>query len=68
MRAVALQHPGGAVAMITHCDIIRAIVAGVLGLSLDHILRFDIAPAGVSRVLVEEWGERLVSLNELVVA
>jgi probable phosphoglycerate mutase len=64
LRAAAARHPGQTIAMVTHCDVIRAVVAAVLGLSLDHILRFDVDPASVTRVVAGEWGERLVSLNE----
>jgi probable phosphoglycerate mutase len=56
--------PGQTIAMITHCDIIRAVIARILGLSLDHIHRFDIAPASVSRLVVGSWGARVLSLNE----
>ena len=64
LRDAARRHAGGTVAMVTHCDIIRAIVAAVLGLSLDRILRFDVGPATISRIAAGEWGERLVTLNE----
>jgi broad specificity phosphatase PhoE len=50
--------------MVTHCDIIRAVIAHVLGLSLDHILRFDIDPASISRLAVGDWGAKILSLNE----
>ena len=50
--------------MVSHCDIIRAIVATALGLSLDHIHRFEIGPASVSRLVVGSWGARVLSLNE----
>ena len=58
------RHGGGTVAMVTHCDIIRALVAHILGLSLDNILRFDIGSASVSRIAAGPWGARVVSLNE----
>jgi probable phosphoglycerate mutase len=61
---VAARFAGGTVAMVTHCDIIRAIVAAVLGLSLDRILRFDVGPASVSRLAAGDWGARMMSLNE----
>jgi broad specificity phosphatase PhoE len=64
LRMAASRHPGETIAMVTHCDVIRAVVAAVLGLSLDRILRFDVDPASVTRVVAGEWGERLVSLNE----
>ena len=61
----ALARPGGIVAMISHCDVIRSVVARVLGLSLDRVLAFEIDPASISRIEVGEWGARLLSLNEL---
>lgn len=60
----AARFSGRTVAMVTHCDIIRAIVAAVLGMSLDRILQFDIDTATVSRVAAGEGGTRLMSLNE----
>ena len=58
---------GGAsrlVALVSHCDMIRALVAFCLGLSLDNLLRFEIAPASVSRIETGPWGARVLSLNE----
>lgn len=63
-KETAERLPGGIVAMVSHCDTIRAAIAGILGLSLDHLLRFDIAPASVSRIEVGDWGARVLSLNE----
>ena len=37
----------------------------MLGFPLDHMLRFDIAPASVSRIEIGEWGGRVLSLNEV---
>jgi probable phosphoglycerate mutase len=61
---VAARHAGATVAMVSHCDIIRAIVVQILGLPLDAIFRFDIDPASVSRVAVGPWGAKVLSLNE----
>jgi broad specificity phosphatase PhoE len=58
------DHPGQTIAMVSHCDIIRAVVAKVLDLTLDHIHRFDIGPASLTRLAVGEWGAKLLSLNE----
>lgn len=55
-----------AVAMITHCDVIRAAVAHVLGLSLDHVHRFEVAPASVTQIMFQGDHARLVQLNERV--
>lgn len=56
--------PGRTIAMVSHADIIRAVIARALGLSLDHIHRFDVDPASVSRLAVGGWGARIISLNE----
>ncbi len=58
LRQVASAAAGKVVAMVSHCDVIRAAVAGVLGLSLDRLLQFEIGPASVSRIRVGEWGGR----------
>jgi probable phosphoglycerate mutase len=55
---------GATIAAVTHCDIVRAAVAHVLGMSLDKLLRFDIDPASITTVVVGEWGMKLVRLNE----
>lgn len=66
-RAVAhvdrVVRSGGTVALVSHCDIIRAIVAHVLGLSLDRILSFDIDPASVTTLVAGDWGARVAGLN-----
>ena len=55
--------PGTRIAIVSHCDIIRAVVAHYLGLSLDQILSFDVDPASVSTLVVGDWGGRVVGLN-----
>ncbi|TNC48479.1 histidine phosphatase family protein [Rubellimicrobium rubrum] len=62
--ALAASGTGGRIALVTHCDMIRALVARVLGLSFDNILRFEIGPASVSRLEAGPWGARVLSLNE----
>ncbi|MDT0575842.1 histidine phosphatase family protein [Croceicoccus sp. F390] len=64
LRETALRHAGQVIAMVSHCDVIRAAIAGILGLPLDHVLRFDINPASISRVVVGDWGARVMSMNE----
>lgn len=64
VHQAAALHAGGTVVMVTHCDIIRALVAAILGLSLDRILQFDVGPASISRIAAGPWGARLKTLNE----
>lgn len=60
----AANHDGDAFVAVTHCDIIRGVIARCLELPLDNILRFDIEPASVSQIVVGHWGSRVISVNE----
>ena len=62
--AAAEEYRGKTLVMVTHCDIIRALVAAILGLSLDNILHFDVGPASLTRVEAGQWRARLTGLNE----
>jgi len=64
LRSVAREAAGKVVAMVSHADVIRAGVAGVLGLPLGRMLGFDIDPASVTCIAAGSWGERIVTLNE----
>jgi len=64
LQAIAAAHPGGTVACISHCDIIRGLIAHYLGLPLGNLLRFDIDPASVSRLALGSWGARIMTVNE----
>jgi broad specificity phosphatase PhoE len=64
LDTIARERDGETIALVTHADMIKAAVAHVLGLPLDNLLRFEIAPASVTRVVVGEWGAKLLSLNE----
>lgn len=60
----AARHADQAIALVSHQDVIKTLVARCLNLSLDHVLRFDIGPASVTRMVWGDWGARLLSLNE----
>ena len=57
------RHPGETIAIVSHGDPLRAVVAHYLGISLDLLLRFEIAPASVSTVRLAEWGAQVLCLN-----
>ena len=63
--ALARDMPGARIALVSHADMLRALVARTLGLPLDNLLRFEIAPASVSRIALGEHGGTVLSLNEL---
>lgn len=67
MRALATwreAHPGGVVAAVSHADVIKAAICGVLGLSLDRHHAFEIAPASRTTLVLWNGGGKVVCLNE----
>ena len=64
IETAAATHDEHAVVAVTHCDIIRGVIAHYLGLSLDNILRFDVEPASISTIEINRWGGRVRSINE----
>lgn len=64
IERVARSGAIGSVAMVTHGDVIRAAVAGVLGLSLDHIHRYAVDPASVTHIR-HDGSPVLITLNEV---
>lgn len=62
--AIATAHAGETIACVSHCDIIRGLIAQFLGLPLGNMLRFDIDPASVSRLALGNWGARIMTINE----
>jgi broad specificity phosphatase PhoE len=64
LTEIAADNHGRTIACVSHCDIIRGVIAHHLGLSLDHMLRFDVDPASVSRIALGAWGARVMTVNE----
>lgn len=62
--SLAEGRPGATVVLVTHCDMIRGLVAAALGLPLDNLLRLEVAPASVTRLDVRPWGATLHGLND----
>lgn len=52
--------------LVSHGDVIRAVLLGLLGLSLDAYDRLVVAPASWSELALWPGGGRIVSLNERV--
>lgn len=47
---VQRHQPTGTVVIVSHGDVIRAVLGHLLGMPMDHLLRLEIAPASVSTV------------------
>ena len=57
------RYPDRYVLVVSHGDVIKAVIASCLGLSLDLLERFDIAPASVSVLAMGEGWSQLRLLN-----
>ena len=57
------RHAGGTVVAVTHADVVKAAVCGVLGLSLDRVDALDVDPASVTTLALWPGGGRLTGLN-----
>ncbi len=58
------EYPDGRLVLVSHGDVIKAVLAGVLGLSLDAHARFEISPGSVSALAVWDGGGKVLSMNE----
>jgi broad specificity phosphatase PhoE len=66
IERLAAQYAGAALALVSHSEVIKAIVSHVLGLPIDAWMRFDIGPASITTVVTGDWGAKLLTLNEAV--
>lgn len=64
MDEIRKQHPKRMVVVCTHADVVRIVVAGYLGLSLDLYSRMSVAPASVSALQIESAGAQLLRLAD----
>ncbi|MEH3047809.1 histidine phosphatase family protein [Sphingomonas adhaesiva] len=65
-RAVAFvaARPPGVSLCVTHCDVIRGVVAHYLGLDLTRIFQLGCDPGSITTLELEGEGACLVALNE----
>jgi len=66
VERLAKEHEGGRIVLVSHADIIKALVSHVLGLPIDAWPRFDIGPASITTIVVGDWGAKLWTLNEVI--
>jgi probable phosphoglycerate mutase len=52
------------VVIVSHSDVIKAVIAHYLGVHLDLFQRIEISPASVSAVALYSWGARVLRLND----
>lgn len=64
VEAIREAHPEETVAVVSHADVIKAVVAHYIGLHLDLFQRLVVAPASVTALQIGKMSARLVCLNE----
>ncbi len=64
VEKIVAAHPQDTVALFSHGDVIKAIVAYYAGIALDNFQRIAISPASISVVMVGAFGARLGRLND----
>lgn len=60
----AIDGASGPVLCVSHCDVIRGVVAHYLGLGFDSLFAFDIDPASLTTLALHDGAPRVVALNE----
>ena len=64
IEALATDHPGETVVVVSHADPIKAAVAHFTGLPLDLFQRIAVAPASVTVLELGQFGATLVKSND----
>jgi broad specificity phosphatase PhoE len=62
-RMLVERTEAGETLAVSHCDVIRGLVATYLGIGFDRLLAFDCDPASVTTLAIDAAGVRLVTLN-----
>ena len=57
------QFPDEHVAIVSHGDVIRAVLLYYLGMPLDFVLRLEVTPGSVSVLRLEEYGPQVLAMN-----
>jgi probable phosphomutase (TIGR03848 family) len=61
---IAAAHPKATVAVVTHADVIKLLIAHLVGMHADHLQRLVVDPASVTVVTLNDGVARLVKVND----
>ena len=64
LDSLAVLHPNQAVAVFTHADVIRVVLAHYAGVHLDLYQRLIVAPVSVSVLWIGRGGPRVLKVND----
>jgi probable phosphoglycerate mutase len=63
LHQIREQNGAGVFAIVTHADVIRALLCFVLGMPLDFLLKLHIDPASLTEIEMDEHGMRVLRVN-----
>jgi len=58
-----MQHPDGEVVVVSHSDVIKALLGQILGAPLDLLRRMEISPGSISRVVLYAEDAKVLGMN-----
>jgi len=64
LRQLQDEYPGRPIVIVTHAEVIRAVVLHWLQASVDGYHRLVISPASWTRVSIGDWGVRIDGINQ----
>ncbi|MGX7706029.1 histidine phosphatase family protein [Methylobacterium sp. Gmos1] len=64
LEELRARHGEARLALVSHADVIKLVIAHALGLGADAMRLFEIGPASVSVLVLGAWGAKVESLNE----
>jgi probable phosphoglycerate mutase len=65
MEALAVAHPRDLVAVVTHADLIKMVLAHYLGMHLDNFQRIVISPASISSLMLGYGRPYIATMNDM---
>uniref|UniRef100_Q022V0 Phosphoglycerate mutase n=1 Tax=Solibacter usitatus (strain Ellin6076) TaxID=234267 RepID=Q022V0_SOLUE len=63
-ESLARRHPDAEIAVVSHGDPLRSLIAHCLGIPLDLMLRFEISPGSLSVMQAAPCEVRILSVNQ----
>ncbi|MDK1490812.1 histidine phosphatase family protein [Sinorhizobium sp. 7-81] len=63
VETLAARERDKKIALVSHADVIKALICHVLGLSVDAWSRLEVGPASVSAVAAGDWGAKVLTVN-----
>jgi broad specificity phosphatase PhoE len=64
VERLRVLHPRGRVVLVSHGDVVRAVLLHFLGMGLDGIHRIEVSPGSASTVAVGERGACVLGVND----